>query len=515
MRRVGETFGRYTILARLTGGNEMYLCELSGAEGFARRVVAKRAGLGGTLQLERIQAAGAMSHPNLAQLIDVVRLDDGDYVVSEFVPGRSVRELQQRTVSLGRSIPLMALTSIGAQAARVLGWLGGRPAARHHGSLTPRNLMLGDDGGLKLTDFGSSSWFREAKAPLEILRYRAPEWQPGGSAQSDVFALGVVLWELLTNEPFAGPTRVSTEVPASLTDVLRQAVEPDPSVRPSARELEEVLTQCARELAASVDELSISRLLLELFPSGAERSEATQLVFAPAAASASTTLAGYRMGERLARLGPAELVRAEKDGCPCVLKIQRDPGDHLTHARLLKEARMLASIDQVGVWKPNELIETKDGRRILRGKAMGGETAASLIERLGGLRPEVALGLTRHVLGSVAAVHAAGFTGTTLEPETVFLCTDEDPFHPILMELGLLRESVALEDQQADLARVGKLLRVLLGRQPGSPAVGQFGGWLADRPLPLTDPPPAGSHPDARLALEARSRLDHLVGELR
>ena len=191
MRLVGQTFGRYTILEHLAAGSELYVCEMGGLEGFARRVVAKLISEGSLGLIEQARTTATLNHPNLAQLIDVVRVPGGYFVVSEFIPGRSVREVQQRTASLGRVVPLAAVASIGAQAARVLGWLHLRQ--RPHGAVTPRNLMLGEDGAVKLTDLGISAALTRQEGSFEVSRYRPPEWTSGGSAAGDIFALGVVL----------------------------------------------------------------------------------------------------------------------------------------------------------------------------------------------------------------------------------------------------------------------------------------------------------------------------------
>jgi len=491
VRFEGEEFGRYRIVSRLAGGAEMFLCEMKGAAGFERRVVLKKATGGGTLVVDRIRTAATMNHPNVVALVDMVRLDDGDYLVNEFVPGRSLRELQQRSSAIERPVPIVAVAGIGAQVARGLGFLHTRQPPRAHGSVTPRNLMLGEDGGVKLTDFGSSKWAREINAPLEVRRYRGHDWKPGGTAASDVFALGIILSELLTQ---------TKDLPTQLEAILKQCAALDPTARPTARELENAMVQVSRSLAATIDDLSISHLLSLVFDKH-ERAEATQLTYSPKP-EPTTWLAGHDLGDRLGRLGPYELARASRDGWPCLLKFEVDPS-FATGKRLADEAQLLSRFRHPAVVAVRDLIKTGDGRTLLVLNGMGGETAAMLIERVGGLKLSLALSLTCDLLGGLAAIHAAGLSGPTIEPETIFVCSDSEPAHAVMLELGHCVDVVDWAAREADLGYVGRMLSVLVDAQRVPPSILSLQTWLC-----------GGELPKPKSAVEARARTAQVLSTL-
>ncbi len=469
----------------------MFLCEMKGAAGFERRVVLKKSTGGGTLVIDRIRTAATLNHPNVVALVDMVRLDDGDYVVNEFVPGRSLRELQQRSSAIERRLSIATVAGIGVQIARGLSFLHVQKPPRPHGAVTPRNLMLGEDGGVKLTDFGSSKWARETNAPLEVRRYRGPDWKPGGTVAGDVFALGVILTELLTH---------ATEVPPQLEELLTRCGSLDPDARPAARELEYGLAQVSRSVAATVDDLSISHLLSTTFEKH-ERAEATQLTYSPKAES-TNSVAGHDLGERLGRLGPYELVRASREGWPCLLKLEVEPGG-ATGKRLTDEAQLLSRLRHPAVVAARDLLKAADGRTLLVLNGMGGETAAKLIERIGGLKLSVALSLTGDLLGGLAALHASGLSGPTLEAETVFVCNDSEPGHAVMIELGHCIDIVDASTRDADLASVGRMLSVLLDAQRVPPAILSLQSWLCGNELPKP-----------KSAIEARARTAQVLSTL-
>ena len=187
-------------------------------------------------RLERFRrearAAGGLNHPNILTVHDVGTDPDLPYIVSELLEGESLRQIIQR-----EPVPLNRALDWAAQLARAL-------AAAHdrgivHRDLKPENVFVTRDGRLKVLDFGIAGVARlpdgsaatraetVATSPgmlVGTVGYMAPEQIAGAQpdARSDIFALGVVLYEMLTGrQPFGRATTVETlaaslaaEVPA-------------------------------------------------------------------------------------------------------------------------------------------------------------------------------------------------------------------------------------------------------------------------------------------------------------
>jgi Tol biopolymer transport system component len=228
--RVGSSLGPYKIISLLGVGGmgEVYLAEDLRLN---RRVALKLLPAAFTDDPERVRrfereahAASALNHPNIVTIHEVGR-DDGDhFIATEFVEGRTLRDLiAEKRLEVGDAL------SVAAQVAEAL-------AAAHragviHRDIKPENIMLRPDGYAKVLDFGVAKLTgRDApppgarQAPSEEARtgagvvvgtvaYMSPEQALGErlDRRTDVFSLGVVLYEMLTGEhPFRGATTAAT-----------------------------------------------------------------------------------------------------------------------------------------------------------------------------------------------------------------------------------------------------------------------------------------------------------------
>jgi len=211
-------------------------------------------------------SATSLTHPNIVSVYDVG--DDGDlhYIVMEYVQGKTLKQYIQEfaPISPARSVHIMKqLTSAIANAHE-----------NHiiHRDIKPQNILMDAEGNVKITDFGiamtlSATSFTQTNSVLGTVHYLSPEQARGGTAtnKSDIYALGIVLYELLTGElPFSGESAVSialkhlqaetpsvrafdATIPQSLENVVLKATAKDSSHRYTTVEemyedLETVLT---------------------------------------------------------------------------------------------------------------------------------------------------------------------------------------------------------------------------------------------------------------------------------
>jgi serine/threonine-protein kinase len=208
------------------------------------------------------RAAAALSHPNLMAVYDWGE-DDGPYLVLEYLGGGSLRALLDRGTLLS---PAQALL-VGLEASRALDVAHRRGFV--HRDIKPANLLFGEDGRLRIADFGlaralsEAGWTEPGDGLVGTARYAAPEQARGGrvDGKADVYALGLVLVEALTGTvPLVREgaletmmARVDNDAPVPdevgpLKEVLERTGRADPEQRPDAAELGRVLVAAARDM---------------------------------------------------------------------------------------------------------------------------------------------------------------------------------------------------------------------------------------------------------------------------
>lgn len=170
-------------------------------------------------------SASSLSHPNIVEIYDVGE-DDGDYfIVMEYVPGKNLKQLLKRRGSL----TVEEVVDIMLQITSAM-------SVAHdnliiHRDLKPQNILIMDDGGVKITDFGiamalNATQLTQTNSAMGSVHYFPPEQANGKGAtlKSDVYSLGIMMYELLTGElPFRGDNAVEI--------ALKHLKEPIPSIR--------------------------------------------------------------------------------------------------------------------------------------------------------------------------------------------------------------------------------------------------------------------------------------------
>ncbi len=208
------------------------------------------------------QTAAGLNHPNLLAVYDWGE-DDVPFLVTEFIGGGSLRAMLDQ----GRRLSIAQATLVGLEAARGLDHAHRQGLV--HRDLKPANLLFGDDGRLRIADFGLARALADAAvtepsgAVLGTARYASPEQAQGRSlsGRSDVYSLALVLIEAVTGHvPFSVDTtigtlmaRVSEPIPVSsrlevLQPVLEAAGQVQPDDRPDAAALSRLFLRATEQL---------------------------------------------------------------------------------------------------------------------------------------------------------------------------------------------------------------------------------------------------------------------------
>jgi eukaryotic-like serine/threonine-protein kinase len=184
---------------------------------------------------QEARAAGSLNHPNIVTVYDVGKEGNVAYMAMEFIEGAELRSL----LAEGRALPVSQAVSIAAQVAEGLAY------AHEHGvvhrDIKPANIMVLSDGPVKITDFGiarmraNTDELTQSGMMLGSPKYMSPEQVIGKRAdhRSDIFSLGVILYEMLTgNAPFSGEN-----VTALMYQIVNFAPPAPSAVNPAAPEL--------------------------------------------------------------------------------------------------------------------------------------------------------------------------------------------------------------------------------------------------------------------------------------
>jgi eukaryotic-like serine/threonine-protein kinase len=213
------------------------------------------------------RSAASLSHPNIVQVYDRGETEDGSsYIAMEYVPGGTLKEKIVGDGPLGTR----AAAAIGAQVAAALGAAHERGMV--HRDIKPQNVLLTDRGDAKVADFGiaragSSVTISRTGSVLGTAGYMSPEQALGKPAtpKSDLYALGVVLYEALTgelpytadnpiavsmkhvNEPVRSPREIAPNIPEGMNALVTRLMAKNPEDRyASADELADDLWKISR-----------------------------------------------------------------------------------------------------------------------------------------------------------------------------------------------------------------------------------------------------------------------------
>ncbi len=191
------------------------------------------------------RAASALQHPNIVQVYDYGQTDGNYFIVMELIEGTDLRRyLRSRGVlDIDRAVIIAHDIALGLGAAHRRGIV--------HRDVKPQNVLVGRDGSIKLTDFGIASVYKDINAErltttgmtLGTVQYYAPEQAQGEivTPAADVYALGIVMYEMLTGRP---PFDGETPVAVAMQHIQDRPTPPrhlNPQIPPA---LEEIIMRC-------------------------------------------------------------------------------------------------------------------------------------------------------------------------------------------------------------------------------------------------------------------------------
>jgi len=305
----GVAFGQYRLLERIGVGGmaEVWKARMSGVEGFQKIVAIKKILPHLTdssdfveMFIDEAKLAAQLNHANIIHIYDLGKIDGDYYIAMEYVEGENLRAILNTARDQGRPLPVGLALFIAARLASALDHahrkrdFEDRSLDLVHRDVSPQNVLVGYEGTIKLCDFGivkavSKSSHTRMGALKGKLQYMSPEqaWGRSVDARSDIFAVGILLFEMLTGRRlFRGesemevlevvrecrvqaPGEVDPSVSRDVDAIVLKALSKDPEERyQSAGELARRLEEALVSMRPSPGQPELADYMGELFERG-------------------------------------------------------------------------------------------------------------------------------------------------------------------------------------------------------------------------------------------------------
>ena len=312
-------FGKYQLIEKIaTGGMaEVYKAKSYGVAGFEKLLVIKkilphlsRNNEFVKMFINEAKIAVSLNHANIAQVYDLGVVDKDYFMAMEFIHGNDLMRVIKMGRKTRRFLPIPTGVHIITEVARGLDYAhtlsdpGGRPLNVVHQDVSPHNVMISYEGDVKLLDFGIARVGEVAEEEAGRLAggkfaYMAPEQAQGQTvdARSDIFAAGIILYELITGQRlYAGkdrsekmrmvrnaeippPRAVNPEIPARLEEILLRALARDPEDRyQQSRDFQEDLLSFLYDVGMRVARADVAHFMKEMFAEEYQRASAGSVI---------------------------------------------------------------------------------------------------------------------------------------------------------------------------------------------------------------------------------------------
>ena len=265
-----EAFGPYLVYEELGIGGmaHVHRAEIAGSEGFHRPVALKRMLPHVAADEDMVRAfvrearlASFLRHANVAQTLDLGKVGEIYFIAMELIEGRDLRAILKHAANTTGPMPVSVALNILNQLCDALDYAhnlcdeAGTPLGIIHRDVSPSNIIVAEGGVVKLIDFGiakaSAAGMQTRGGTIKgKFSYMAPEYIAGSiDARADLFGVGVIAWELLTNRPlFTGhddidtldrvrmmpikpPSSYNADVPPEVDDIVMTALARNPGER--------------------------------------------------------------------------------------------------------------------------------------------------------------------------------------------------------------------------------------------------------------------------------------------
>jgi serine/threonine-protein kinase len=499
-----RVFGRLLLLKQLARGGmgEVYLAATTGIEGAERPCVVKTirrdhihdgSFLARFLDEARVQAQ--LNHPGVAQVLEATTDENGEpFTVVEYIEGRSLAEVRHRSIQVGHRIGWADAVAMSIEMAQALAHVherkgsDGHPLGIVHRDLSPQNVMIGYAGEVKLIDFGTArGQNRRCHTVAGVVfakpGYVAPEIarHEVGDGRIDVYALGVMLWELIKNQRLlAGDPQkhmedvgagkfqipkiaVACGAPTELDDVIYRLTANDPNDRYAtaglaAADLAKLLSKAPAGKGGRSVRARVEAMMQKLYSHepAKSRSEFAKLLkearallpesFTPPASRVTEGRAAqlsddpqrlegtpYRLLEKIGEGASGVVWKAEhvELGRSLALKVLAPEHSSAVESidRFRREARAVANVRHPNLAYLHDFGKSLDGRLFLAMELLSGKTLGARIDEANasgtkGIPADEAISHAIAASKALSAAHEAGIVHRDLKPENLFITDD-------------------------------------------------------------------------------------------
>jgi serine/threonine protein kinase len=382
-----KQIGRFLLLRPIARGGmaEIYLARQRGVEGFEKLVVIKmllpqytRDARFMSLFLNEAKLAARLSHPNIVQIYDLGLVGGTYYIAMEFIHGENLADILRAVRRQGKSLPQPLAVKVVSQVCEGLHYahtkadVAGNPLKIIHCDISPHNIVVSFEGAVKIIDFGvarASALARreeEKKYLMGKISYLSPEQCLGQAldARTDIFSLGLVLWELLTGRRliprsnlqqafhlvtqgrYPSPREFQPALPEKLEKVVMRALSREPSARfQTAYQMHQALEEVVREQGWGLSSFDLSALMRELFR---DKLQAAVVAQKSSGGSPQETVLFYDLGGAVGATEREEDTGSESSPQPALPAEQNPPRPRrqplISRWRLLLPALLLTAL---------------------------------------------------------------------------------------------------------------------------------------------------------------------------
>ena len=299
--------GRYQLLKEIAVGGmaEIHVAKQTGVEGFEKLIVIKkilpqfaRDPHFIKMFLNEARLASRLTHPNIVHIYDLGYANGVYFIAMEYIHGENLSGItfacrqQKHTIPLEHALKMVSQICEGLQYAHTKTNVQGKPLGIVHRDISPQNLLVSYEGVVKLVDFGvakaATRYDEDTRAGLikGKLAYMSPEQINGEEmdSRSDLFSLGIVLWELATGKRLFGrfepavilqkiaeaeippPNKVNQRVSSHLEAIITRCLQKSPDRRyQSAFQMHMALEEFMKKQGLSSSTLHLGRFMRTLF----------------------------------------------------------------------------------------------------------------------------------------------------------------------------------------------------------------------------------------------------------